>query len=66
MEQGIDPIKRRSIMQEPKWSRSSPSIIMLESEHRNKRDTASEESKAKEKVSDRKKRCIQRESSGDR
>ena len=51
---------------EPKWSRSSPSVIMLESEHGNKRDTASEDSKAKEKASDRKKQCIQRESSGDR
>ena len=39
------------IVREPKWSRSSPSVIELESEDGNKfRDTASEESKAKEKL----------------
>ena len=57
----------KKIMQEPKWSRSVPSVIVLESINGNK-GTASEESKAKEKDSDKvtKKKSIQGESSGDR
>ena len=38
----------QNIMREPKWSTSSPSVIVLESEDGN-RDIASEESKAKAK-----------------
>ena len=39
----------KKIVREPKWSRSSPSLMVLESED----GTISEESKAKEKESDR-------------
>ena len=70
---------RENIVRELKWRRSSPSVIVLESEDRNKGTlhlasypgsrlprawvrgyTASEESKAKEKESDklRKKQCV--------
>ena len=47
----------KKIVQEPKWSRSGLSVIVLENEN-------GKESKAKEKESDRlrKKRCIQGES----
>ena len=53
----------KKIVQESKWSRSSLSVILLESENGNK-GTLHQESKTKEKESDRlrKKRCIQRES----
>ena len=46
---------------------SSPSVIVLESENGKQRDTASKESEAKEKESDRlrKKGCTQGESNGD-
>ena len=60
----------QKVVRELKWSRSSPSVIVLESLKRkwNPRDTASEKSNAKEKEFDRlrKKRCIQGESTEDR
>jgi len=54
----------KKIVLKPKWSGSGLSMIVLESENGNKRDTASEENKAKEIKFDRlrKKRCIQGES----
>ena len=57
----------KKIVRELKWNRSGLSVIVLESvesKKRKQRDTASEESKAKEKGSDRlrKKRCKQGES----
>ena len=57
----------KKFVRQPKWSRGSPSVIVLESENGKQRDTASKESKAKEKESDRlrKKGCAQGESNGD-
>ena len=51
----------QKIMREPKWSRSSPSVIVLKSQHENK-GTLHQESKAKEKESDRLRIEIHRES----
>ena len=56
MEHGTGPPggdrRVRKIVREPKWSRSSLSVIVLESEDGNKR-TPSKQSKAKEEKSDR-------------
>ena len=59
-----DDRRVKKIMRELKWSGSGLSVIVLESENVKQRETASEESKAKEKEPDRsrKKRCIQGES----